>query len=577
MRRVHQFDVHDSVLPRASRWLLGGGLCVVLSACNGVVTGPGAGDSATDPSQGGKGYERPNSSEGGASGFTMAQACASSTVTVAGGKWRRLTQRQYRNTVKDLLGIDANVNNFLDDSTTGSFATNTLPPQANDISAYADVADAVAALAVTDPAKLTNCNPATTGNDACAEKFIKDFGARAYRRELTPTEVTLLTDTYNLGKADGFAQGLRLVLQSILQSPNFLYLAEFGVSPMKGVAKLTSSEIASRLSYMLWNTTPDVQLMAAVKAGELDTGEGIQKHAKRMMGDARFSDALGEFFTQLFHADKLTKGTTVQKKDGAAFTTEMRQAMVDEIKSFVAYATSNGQANIKTLLTSPMAFPSPALLPIYKVEANQVAGGRFEVKDGTRAGLLTSPAFMAAEPKTPTPWGAVQRGLIVRTILMCETLPPPPPGLVFKTPDESLSQRAKLEQHEKDPSCKGCHTLMDPIGFGFENYDALGKYRAAYPNGEAITGAGEIVGDSDAAGKFANAGELSMKLGQSEQVRACMGTQLFRFAYGREPSDDDACTVESVAGALSKGDGDLPSSLLTFVVTDAFRFRGGVQ
>lgn len=545
---------------------------MLAGACSGVVAGSGTDDGTTDePSPGGMGHERPGT------GGVGPSACASSMVTVAPGKWRRLTQHQYRNTIKDLLGIDANTSNFLDDSTTGSFSTNTLPPQANDISAYADVADAVAAQAVADPAKLTNCNPATTGNDACAAKFIKEFGARAYRRDLTAAEVTLLTETYNMGKSDGFDQGLRLVLQSILQSPNFLYLAEFGVSPMQGIAKLTSGEIASRLSYMLWNSTPDAELMAAVKAGELDTAQGIQKHAKRMMNDARFGEALGEFFVQLFHANKLTQGTTVQKKEAAAFTAEVRQAMVDEVKAFVAYATTNGQASIKTMFTSPMAFPSPALLPIYKVSASKVEDGRFEVKDGTRAGLLTSPAFMAAEPKIPTPWGAVQRGLVVRTLFMCETLPPPPPGLVFKAPDESLTQRARLEQHEKDPTCKGCHTLMDPIGFGFENYDALGQYRTTYPNGEAITSEGEIIGDSDASGKFANIRELSTKLAESEQVRACMGTQLFRFAYGREPTDEDACTVESVAGALSKGDGDLPSSLLSFVVTDAFRFRGGVQ
>lgn len=554
-------------------------VCMGLSACSGVVAGPGAGDESTDPSQGGMGYERPDPGEGGSSGSPVPQACASSTVTVAHGKWRRLTQRQYLNTVKDLLGLDASVGNFLDDSTTGTFATNTLPPQANDISAYAEAADALAARAVADPEKLTNCNPATTGNDACAAKFIKEFGARAYRRDLTATEVALMTETYNMGKSDGFTQGLRLVLQSILQSPSFLYLAEFGASPLRGVAKLTSSEIASRLSYMLWNTTPDAELAAAAKAGELDKGEGIQKQAKRLMSDARFGSALGEFFTQLIHANKLIKGTTVQKKDAAAFTPEMRQAMVDEVKSFVAYAVSNGQANVQSIFTAPLAFPSTPLMPIYKVAANQATGNRFEVKDGTRSGLLTSAAFMAAEPQTPTPYGVVQRGLVVRTMLMCETLPPPPPGLVFKMPAnaDTLPQRELLEQHKSDPTCTGCHRLMDPIGFGFENYDALGRYRTAYPNGEAITGRGEIVGDSDAEGKFENARELAAKLGESQQVRACMGTQWFRFAYGREPTDEDACTVDSFAMALGKGDGDLPSSLLTFVVTDAFRFRGGVQ
>ncbi len=566
-------------------------VCIGVSACTGAITGPsreddpgsGAGGSVDpspgEPVEGEMGYERPVPDEGGATGSTVPAACASTTVTVDAGKWRRLTQRQYRNTVKDLLGIDANIGNFLDDSTTGTFATNTLPPQSSDISAYAESAEVLAALAVADPGRLTNCDPATAGNDVCAAKFIKEFGARAYRRELTAIEMTLLTETYNVGKADGFAQGLRLVLQSVLQSPNFLYLAEYGVSPLNGVAKLTSSEIASRLSYLLWNTMPDAALLAAAKAGELNTGEGIQKQAKRLMSDARFGGSLGEFFTQLLHATKLTKGTTVQKKDAAAFTPELRQAMVDEMKSFVAYAASNGQATVKSIFTAPLAFPSAPLLPIYKVAANQVTGGRYEIKDGTRAGLLTSPAFMAAEPQTPTPYAAVQRGLVVRATLMCDPLPPPPANLVFRTPAnaDTLPQRALLEQHQNDPTCSGCHTLMDPIGFGFENYDALGRYRTSYPNGEAVDSSGEIVGESDVEGTFQNAIELSAKLGESQKVRACLGTQWFRFAYGREATDADACTVERFAMALGKGDGDLPSSLLSFVLTDAFRFRGGVQ
>lgn len=568
--------------------------CAGLSACTGAImgsdvddaAGSGAGVSgrtggrggASASSPGGMGYER-TPSAGGSAGSREPTACATPTVTVGAGNWRRLTQRQYRNTVKDLLGLDANTGNFLDDSTTDSFATNTLPPQPSDVSAYAEAAEALAAQAVADPAKLTGCNAATTGNDACAAKFIKEFGARAYRRELTAAEVAQLTQTYDVGKADGYAQGLRLALQVMLQSPSFLYLTEYGTAPVNGVAKLTSNEIAARLSYLLWNTTPDAALVAAAKAGELDTAEGIQKQAMRLMGDARFGGSLGEFFTQLLHANKLTKGTTVQKKDAAAFTPEVRLAMVDEVKAFVAYAATNGKATVKLIFTTPLAFPSEPLLPIYKASASQLTGGRLEVKDGTRSGLLTSAAFMAAEPQTPTPYGAVQRGHVVRTALLCDALPPPPANLVFKTPADAdtIPQRTLLEQHKNNPTCAGCHTLMDPIGFGFENYDPLGRYRTTYPKGEVITASGEILGDSDAKGTFKDAGELAAKLGDSQTVRACLGTQWFRYAYGRQPTDQDACTVESFAMALGEGEGDLPSSLLSFVITDAFRFRGGVQ
>ena len=118
---------------------------------------------------------------------------------------------------------------------------------------------------------------------------------------------------------------------------------------------------------------------------------------------------------------------------------------------------------------------------------------------------------------------------------------------------------------------------MDPIGFGFENFDQLGRYRTKYPKGEVVNSTGEVVGDSDVKGEFKNAAELAAKLGDSQQVRACLGTHWFRYAYGREPTDSDACVVDSFAKALSTGDGHLPSAMLSFVATDAFRFRRGVQ
>lgn len=545
------------------------------AACTGTINGNVGSDDAKRSNGGGPDDER----NGGAGGMVSgaASACVNTQPTLGTGNWRRLTQRQYRNTVKDLLGIDVDTSNFLGDSTTGVFETNTLPPQGNDIDAYAAAAEKVAGIAVADPAKLMDCNPATVGNDACVAKFIKTFGARAYRRELAEKEITGLTDTYNLAKGDGLAQGLRLALEVMLQSASFLYLTEFGSMQRDGIAKLSSTELATRLSYLLWNTMPDATLTAAAKAGELDTQEKIQAQARRLMADPRFASALADFHVQLFKLNMLTQANLIQKSNTPEFDPAMRKAMLDDVNAFVAYAVGHGQATVKSLFTAPLAFPSGPLLGVYKVSASQLTNGLYEPKDQVRAGLLTSPAFMATEPHVPTVYGAVQRGKMVRERLLCDVLPPPPMNLKFVTPPDAATtpQRALLEQHKNEPSCAGCHTLMDPIGFAFENYDSLGRYRTAYPKGETINPAGEVLGDTDVNGTFKNVGELSQKLAASQQVRACLGTHWFRYAYGREPTDDDACVLETFAKALGKGDGDLPSSLLTFVVSDAFRFRRG--
>lgn len=573
--------------------------CLGLGACSGSIRpgdsttaddGDGEGGARTPGRTGGNGGPGgPGGGTGGGSvtggagvtggGGTPSACIASNATAVGAGKWRRLTRRQYANTVKDLLGIEANTSNFLADSTTGVFATNTLPPQEIDVAGYASAAEAIAAKAVEDPAKLTGCNVSGADADTCAAKFIKEFGARAYRRELSAEEIANLTTTYKAGKADGVAVGLRLVLQSMLQSPSFLYMVEMGQAGTGSPARLTSLEVATRLSYLLWNTTPDAELFAAARAGKLDTVDGVKGQAKRLMTDQRFAGTLADFHSQLLHLYKLTEGDLIKKDKAPEFDSAMRVAMVNEVKSFVADAFASGQANVKNLFTSRYGFPSGPTVALYGLTPSQLTNGRYEFKDGTRSGLLTSPALMAVEPPIPTPYGAVHRGKMVRTVLMCDELPPPPKELKFMTPPDAATvpQRVLLEQHQNEPSCAGCHRLMDSIGFGLENYDALGRHRTKYPKGETVNSSGEIVASQDIDGRFANPQELGAKLGSSKQVRACLGTHWFRYAYGREPSADDACAVASFADALGQGDGDLPSSLLSFVSSDAFRFRRGVQ
>lgn len=504
-------------------------------------------------------------------------ACAKASPSAGAGKWRRLTAAEYRRTAKDLLGVDASTAGFLPDATTGPFATNSsLVPQAGDVDAYAQSAARLGEQAITNLPKLLGCDPVAMGEDACATKFIADFGARAFRRPLSADETKTLTTVYQAGKADGFAPGVQLVVETVLQSPSFVYRTEFGDARSASVAKLSGYEVASRLSYLLWGTMPDAALFAAAKSGALDQPEGVRAEAQRLMSDARFASMAADFHTQLFGVSKLSQPGLVSKANVPEFDDALRAAMQDETSRLVADVFRNGDGAWQTLLTAGHSFPSGPLLKLYGVAATAVkADGRVDFTDGSRVGVLANAGVLASHPSVPTPYGAVHRGKMVRVDLLCGTVPPPPASVKFEVPADAdrMPQRKLLEQHQSNPSCVGCHELMDPIGYAFEGYDGLGRLRTKYPAGDVIDTSGEIV-DTDAAGSFSGPKQLVEKLAASRDVRACVAVQWFRYALGRDPVDADVCSLGALGASLAQARGDVRAGLLAFVTSDAFRLRG---
>ena len=497
------------------------------------------------------------------------------TVAVGPSKWRRLSGDQYIKIVKDVLGVDMGRSALLADTLTGQFATNISPAQETEVDRYANAAETVADKV--DAVALAKCSE---GNRACAEKILNEVGPRLYRRKLHEDEAKALLKLFDLGNGDGFKVGASLMLRSMLQSPAFLYLVEFGESDDSGLKKLDSYEVAARLALVLWNTAPDGTLLEAAAANELATAEQVKTHAERMMKDPRFALAVADFHLQLFRVNKLVREGAIGKASLGGFSAEIRRAMVDETTKFITDAVNNKQATIETLLTAKHSFPPQALREFNKIPASAVkADGRVEHTDGKRAGILTMSGFMTAEPPTPTVYGAVQRGKVIREDLLCQHMPPTPPGLMFTEPPnaETTPQRALLQQHQEDPSCKSCHKLMDNLGFAFENYDAFGRFRAKYPKGETVDPSGLIEGETDVDGNFGGPEELGAMLARSKDVRNCFAGHWFRYAVGREPTEEDESSVATMAKSLEEGAGDIPSALLAFVQSDAFRFIKGVQ
>jgi hypothetical protein len=213
------------------------------------------------------------------------------------------------------------------------------------------------------------------------------------------------------------------------------------------------------------------------------------------------------------------------------------------------------------------------LLKLYGATASSAADGTTALDPSQRAGLLTQAAFLSAHAHA-NQTSPVHRGLAVRKNLLCTDLPDPPANVNNNppAPDPNATTRQRFEQHRTDPSCAGCHQLLDPIGVGFENYDAIGAYRTQ-ENGLAVDARGEVFGADATSGPFVGAIELAQRLSTSAQVRACVQKQWFRFALGRLEGADDACSLASVDRAFTAGDFNVKSLLLALVTSDAFRYR----
>jgi len=503
---------------------------------------------------------------------------------------RRLTRFEYNNTVRDLLGDTTNPADVLPpEEEVAGFNNQAAALTSSDllIEQYMKVAEGVGTRAVLDMnALLPECDPGLDGSDACALSFIGDFGRRAFRRPLSQTEVELLKSVFDwainepdLGR---FEDGIQVIIEAVLQSPAFLYRPELGdETPVEGdVVPFTSWEMATKLSYMLWNTMPDAVLFAAAEADELTTKEQIAAQATRMLDDDRARDLIRNFHTQwllLTHLDTVTKDTSVYP----AFSASLRPLWTEEIRAFVEHVILEGDGSLQTLLTANYSFMNEDLATFYGDDVlDSVAGPEFrqvQLDPERRAGLLTSAGLMAthANANQSSP---VFRGKFVREQLMCNTLPPPPNDLVIEPPelDPNKTTKEQFEEIGANPACAGCHTLMNPIGFIFEHYDGVGLWRDEQ-NGMPIDALGEVVQTDDIDGEYDGALEFAAALAQSTQVQECVSSQWFRFAYNRTVTEEDSCSVDQLNDVFRSSNFNIRSLLVALTQTNAFLYRRAVD
>ncbi|MCX4241695.1 DUF1592 domain-containing protein [Paraliomyxa miuraensis] len=497
-------------------------------------------------------------------------------------KLRRLTRSQYEHTIRDLLGFETTAaQGFAPDERVSAFKSNAVAPVGDlQVEQYMGAAEQVASEATAELAALLPCDPAVIGEDACAEQWLRELAPLAYRRSLAEADIDRLMSVYATGKAEAdFETGIKVALQGILQSPWFLYHVELG-DPAADVVDgepvpLSGHELASRLSYFLWDSMPDQALFDAAEAGELATDEGIEAQVERMLADPRAEEAVASFHLQWLGVDEIESLEKVPEVY-PAFDDALAESMKEDTARFANWVLTEGDGRLETLLTGAFTFTEdPALLALYGVElpVGHVPGDPIPLPAGERAGLLTQASVMA-EHAHANQTSPVHRGQLVRENLLCQPLPPPPPEVdnVPPDPDPNATTRDRFAQHREDPACAPCHMLIDPLGFGFENYDGIGAFRTM--EGELpVDASGEVIGTDANDGTFDGAVQLSAMLAKTPEVQDCMARQWFRFSLGRMDTDDDACTMDRLATAFTDADHDVRSLIHEIVLSDAFRHR----
>lgn len=486
----------------------------------------------------------------------------------------RLTRTEYDRAVRMLLGegtpLESERLGFSDGSV-GPFAHNAKKPVAEEtVEDYQALAEAAADDAATRLDEVVECSIEAFD---CPDQFIASFGRSAYRRTLTDDEHERLRAVFDLGAQTELSEGYRLVIAAVLQSPHFLYRVELGDGEAPdGLITLTSVEMASRLSFFLHGSPPDATLLDAAEAGLLDTPEGIEETVRDMLDDPRAREIIGSFPSQWLGVAR-TESLERAAPYSDVFDDELWAQMRAEVQEFGADVLFDGDARLQTLLTARHTFVTPDLAELYDVAVESDGWSRVELDPEKRSGVLTSAAFLAvtAHPDQTSP---VLRGAIVRENLFCDEPPPPPPGVDDTPPaiDPTLPTRERFDQHRTDPACAGCHVLMDPIGYGFENYDPIGRFRET-ENGFLVDASGEIALTPNSNGTFDDAIDLIDQLAASTDVARCVQTQVFRWGNGRDPQAADECGQEHIYAAFAESDYDIRELIVALTISDAFRYR----
>lgn len=539
---------------------------VAAAACTGAVAPKD--DPGTAPDHGGS---------GGAVDPTIGGGGAPVAPRLPAGSVRRLTTAQYRNALQDLLG-DVSVFEELEPDTVfdgfASLAAARVTLSARAIEQFEAVATSVGLQAVASDAaraRLVTCKPQGVADATCARQFVTGFGRRAWRRPLAPEQVERFANlAITAAQVHGdFWQGIAAAVSGLLQAPQFLYRIEAGTPDPADPARrvLDGYELASRLSFLLTESTPDDKLLDAATGGALSSADGLRAEAERLLATARAGAAARGFFGELLllgELDKTAKLPEVYPKFSTQLAASMRAetlAAVDDL--------FNGVRDYRGLVDHRTTYVDFRLAELYGLpKVPGTSFSRVTLPDASqRTGLLGHASFLTLHSHIGST-SPTKRGKFIREQLLCDPVPPPPPDVDTNLPEGEASgrtMRERLASHATVAACANCHKFFDPLGLALETFDGIGAERTT-ENGALIDASGELDG-----APFVNARELAARLAEHPGLGPCLVRKLFGHAVGQPATAEQDALLAELSRSFAARNFGLKPMLVDLVTSEGFR------
>jgi hypothetical protein len=492
---------------------------------------------------------------------------------------RRLTESQYRNIIRDIFGSSISVIARFDTPereyglvSIGAGKADIAPSA---LERYDYLARSIAAQVMDEKRRdsFVSCRPksAKMPDEACAKQFLGNVGRLLYRHALADDELQAEVNVANaVATARGdFYAGLEFALSGMLVTPTFLFNAETTEpDPQRpGMQRLTAYSKAARLSFFLWNTAPDDALLNAAEKGELQTKSGISRQVNRMLASPALEAGVRSFFEDMLGldaVDKLAKDTIIYPAFSASVATDIKE---QTLRTLVDLLISRNE-DYRKIFTSRQTFMSRQLAMVNRVpvqtDEKWVA---YEFgEDDPRAGIQTQLSFLQlhSHPGKSSP---TLRGKAIREILLCQPVPPPPADVNFDTfndPIVAKTARERLTAHRANPSCAGCHKVMDPIGLTLENFDGMGQFRTT-ESGAPIDASGELDGV-----EFIGGASLGNALHDNPATISCLVTRLYSYGVGHIPTRRDRAFITYLQERFAADGYRIPALLSQIAQSDAF-------
>jgi mono/diheme cytochrome c family protein len=495
---------------------------------------------------------------------------------------RRLNRVEYNNTIRDLLGVKFEpAEDFPADDVGYGFDNIgdvlSLPPLL--MEKYMAAAEKIVTMALAAPQirkRIYIVQPTDKNKDECARKILDNFARKAYRRAVRPEEVERLITRFVKeaeAQGDSFDKGIELALEAILTSPHFLFRVERDNWTRRGdgTNPVNEYELASRLSYFLWSSMPDDELLTLAQQGELRKNANLEAQVRRMLRDGK-SGALVENFAGQWLQLRNLRNMTPDPGQFPTFDESLRSAMLQETEQFFA-AIMNEDRSVLEFLDADFTFLNERLAKHYGIAG--VKGEQFrrvKLSGVPRGGVLTQASILTLT-SNPTRTSPVKRGKWILENILGTPPPPPPPGAGELSEDKKVvlsgTLRQRMEQHRANPNCAVCHQRLDPLGFGFENFDAIGAWRerdgkfpidssGTLPSGQSFKGPVEL---------------KAILKKQQDAFGRCLAEKMLTYAVGRGLEPYDRCVVDQIAAELARNQYKFSSLVSEIVRSDPFQKR----